>query len=207
MGDRRLWIAVGVPLAILAVAGGLVLFVWTLTDEFPRRMIRNALPLILGGALFIAYVLVALSDGRGLLVRISQAILAGLVIVVLAPGLFLLSHEAQESARRMEGFPGAGAGPVSSEREQSGIRWTGQAVGAWIALLAVSELLRLILRRQAGAEVLAPVALFLAGVILIDPNGWTAFAFAMVVLGIAGMAVWRPGSNQAPQARPGAGGS
>lgn len=74
-------------------------------------------------------------------------------------------------------------------------------LGFWLVVLASGELLRLVLKRPAGIDLLGPSILFVAGVSLIEPH-WAAWlVFATGLLSLAALALW---GRKTPESSPAA---
>jgi hypothetical protein len=146
-----------------------------------------------------AFVLLALADRRTLVARTAYALVAG--VLTFALGLLAASL----------GFDhGPTGGRMVIERTVSAVeievaaRSAARGFGGWLAVLAAGELLRLVLKRTAGTEVLAPAVLFLAGAILIDPQWGLGVAFAVALACLTAMSVWgRPAAAAGPRIPPG----
>ena len=160
--------------------------------------------LILAGILAAVFVPLALTEKRSLVVR-SAYVLAGMLLA-LSLGLLFASLGFERDARQ----PGSRsavervtpAAPAAVEIDVA-TRWAARGFGGWLAVLAAGELLRLVLKRPAGAELLGPALLFLAGAVLIEPHWGIGAAFAVGLACIAVVAVWGKTPNQ-PQQTPAA---
>jgi hypothetical protein len=59
-----------------------------------------------------------------------------------------------------------------------------------LVVLATGEMLRLILKRPVGSQLLGPVILFLAGALLFEPYWALGVAFAIGLAGIVVLSIW-----------------
>lgn len=148
----------------------------------------------LGVALFLTSILallfvpLALTDKRSL--RMQSAY--GIVGMAFALSLALLF-----ASLGFDPHMGSSAGRVVIERVTPpaievdvATKWAVRGFGGWLAILAAGELLRLVLKRSAGSEILGPSIVFLAGVLLIDPQWGTGMAFGVGLVCITITAVW-----------------
>jgi hypothetical protein len=147
-------------------------------------------------AALAAFASLALSDTVTPRGRAFQALLAAGVVLCL--GLFLAALTGAPADRpdtsptpAVMRLPPEATAAERAVRVEALTRWAGRAVGCWVVLLAATELLRLVIKRQAGAELLGPAAVFLAGVLLLDPGWAVGLGFALLVASAAGLAVWR----------------
>ncbi|MBN9519429.1 hypothetical protein J0H58_13045 [bacterium] len=164
-------------------------------------------------ACLAAFASLALTDTVTPRGRASQALLAAGVVLCL--GLFFAAlagapadRSDTPSAPAVTRLPPEVSAAERAARVEVSIRWAGRAVGCWVALLAASELLRLVLKRPAGAELLGPAAVFLAGVLLLEPGWAVGLGFVLLVTAAAGLAVWRrsaPREAAEPRAAPDSG--
>jgi hypothetical protein len=161
--------------------------------------------MFIAGALFLTvlfgagFVALALWEQRNLAVRILQVLVAGAFTLALGFLLAALGFE--------HGSPGGKAvveRTLPSIEVESATRWAVRAFGGWLVVLAAGELLRLVVKRTAGTELLGPAVLFLAGALLIDPQWGLGVAFAVGLVCVAAVSVWgRPIVPGAPPPVPG----
>jgi hypothetical protein len=155
--------------------------------------------LFLVAAFGTTFVVLALAEKRTLAARATYALVAG--VLTFALGLLAASL----------GFErGTSGGRMVIERTlpvelEVAARWAARGFGGWLAVLAAGELLRLVLKRTAGPEVLGSAVLFLAGAILIDPQWGLGVAFAVALACLTVGSVW--GRPAAPVVPPPPGGS
>jgi hypothetical protein len=65
------------------------------------------------------------------------------------------------------------------------IHHAAHGLGGWLVVMAAGELLRVILKRAAGTELLGPAILFLTGALLIEPQWGIALALAVGLASVA----------------------
>ena len=147
----------------------------------------------------VGFVVTALSEKRTLAARAAHAVVAALLTLALGLWFAALGFERGPTGGRMVMERG-----LTTVEVEVASRWALRAFGAWLVVLAGGELLRLILKRAAGTEVLAPAVLFLAGTLLIDPQWGIGAALAVALACLTAVSVWgRPGAPQAPPPRTG----
>jgi hypothetical protein len=140
--------------------------------------------IILVAVLSLAFVPLALTQRRGLAVRTAY-VLVGMFLAF----SFGLLFDSMEFGRVNDGRHTIAVPPPGLEVE-SATRWAVHAFGGCLAFLAAGELLRLILKRTAGTEIIAPTLLFLAGVLLVEPQWGAGAALAVGLAAVAVVAVW-----------------
>ncbi len=151
--------------------------------------------LFLTSILALLFVPLALTDKRSL--RMQSAY--GIVGMAFALSLALLF-----ASLGFDPHAGSSAGRVVIERVTPPVievdvatKWAVRGFGGWLAILAAGELLRVVLKHSAGSEILGPSIVFLAGVLLIDPQWGSGMAFAVGLVCITITTVW--GKTSPPQ--------
>jgi hypothetical protein len=127
-----------------------------------------------------AYLWLSLTDRRSITVRVWQGLAAGLF------GLALVLTAASLGRGGRSGIT-VRDGDISTE---AAVQLAARAVGGWLALLGVGELLRVGLKRRAGVELLEPLALLLAGGLVFSPHWSAGVALAVVLLALVGLHLW-----------------
>ena len=139
----------------------------------------------------VPYLLLSLTDRRGLGVRVGQGLAAGL----LGLALVLLAVNARHGdgewsgARPRVSVPTVAVVTIDAE---AAVQLAARAVGGWLVLLGFGELLRVGLKRRAGVELLEPFALALAGVLLLSPHWSVGVALAVDLLALVALHIWGP---------------
>ncbi|MBX9583554.1 MAG: hypothetical protein K2X87_24900 [Gemmataceae bacterium] len=146
--------------------------------------------LFLLAASAVSYLWLSLTDRRSITVRVWQGLAAGLF------GLALVLT-ATSVGRGVRSGVTVRSGDIDAE---AAVQPAGRAVGGWLALLGVGELLRVGLKRRAGVELLDPFALLLAGVLLFSPHWSVGVALAVVLLALVGLHIWGPRAAAPPPA-------
>ena len=144
----------------------------------------------------LIFVPLALTERSSLLFRslyVLSAMLFGLAL-----GLMLISLEPRRnssvtSVRPSFGqqFQTVGVESGSVIEVEIGMNWAVRALGIWIAIIGAGELLRLILKRTANTQLLGPVILFLAGVLLIEQHWVVGCSLAVSLIGLVTVSIWR----------------
>ena len=172
------------------------------TESLARILLVLAL---IGAVLFVGqYLAASIADGPGMFVPVYGAMVLVILFVPLAlterSSLFVRSILVCVAAllsilcTLVSGLP---HGYIMEEAAGRGVVTVGTAsllasrmLGIWLVLLAAGELLRLTLKREAGTRLLTPAAVFLGGVLLLEPHWGISLAFGAVALAIAVVAVW-----------------
>jgi hypothetical protein len=144
--------------------------------------------LLLTGILAAAFVPLALTEKRSLALR-SVYVLVGMVFTLSLGLLFASLGFERDSGPHTSRVPVERTTPAAVEIDLAA-RWAARGFGGWLAVLASGELLRLVLKRPAGAELLGPAVLFLAGAVLIEPQWGLGVAFAVGLACVAAVGVW-----------------
>ena len=134
------------------------------------------------------FILLALTEKRSLLVR-SLYLFVG-ILLTLSLGYMFTSFERHGDNRGSGGMERFAVGlPFIVETEKA-MQLSGRGLGLWLVLLASGELLRLILKRPVGSELLAPAVLLLLGTLLIEPIWVIGVPLTVALAGIAIVSVW-----------------
>jgi len=151
--------------------------------------------LVLTGISAVLFVPLALTERRSLILR-SVYVLAGMLLT-LSLGLLFAALGFERDLHQSGGrTPVERVTPAVVEVDLAA-RWATRGFGGWLAILAAGELLRIVLKRMAGGELLGPAVLFLAGAVLIEPQWGIGVAFAVGLVCVAVVAVWGRTPNPA----------
>jgi hypothetical protein len=158
--------------------------------------------LFLTGFVAVLFVPLALTEKRSLALRSAYLLVSMLLALSLGLLFASLGFERNTSGSRPNGRVSVESVTPAVIEMDLASRWAARGFGGWLAVLAAGELLRLILKRPTGAELLGPAVLFLAGAVLLDPQWGTAVAFAVGLVCVACVAVCGKTPNQALQQTP-----
>jgi hypothetical protein len=144
--------------------------------------------LFLSAVLGIAYVFLALTEKRTLLLQVLYALVAAILTFVLGMtfGSLGFDHRMSTSSTRMT----LEHGVLSGVEVESATRWATRGFGGWLTVMAAGELLRLMFKRLESPQLLAPVVLFLAGALLIEPHRGLGVALAVALICATALAIW-----------------
>jgi hypothetical protein len=175
-GLKRITLVLALIGAVLFVGFGVA---GVFADSGPEPGVRTIVGVYVVLVVVILFVPLALTERSSLFLRSLLVLVAALVAFwcTLLSGL-PHDHVIEEAA---------GGGVVTVETATPS---ASRVVGMWLVLLGAGELLRLTLKREAGTRLLAPAAVFLGGVLLLEPHWGISLAFGAVALAIALVAIW-----------------
>jgi hypothetical protein len=160
-----------------------------------------AIAIFLTVILAMMFVPLALTEKRSLILR-SAYVLVGMLFTFMLGELFIRirsgeDHHVLPSQRSVIPYTPTviEQGTPSAVDLEVAMRWAAHGFGLWLSILAAGELLRLVLKRIAGSELLGPFALFLAGALLIDPHWSLGLAIAVALACLAIISVYGGRSN------------
>jgi hypothetical protein len=134
------------------------------------------------------FILLALTEKKSLLVR-SLYLFVG-ILLTLSLGFMFTSFERHGDYRGPGGMEKFTVGlPIVVETEKA-MQLTVRGFGLWLVIVASGELLRLILKRPVGSELLGPAVLFLVGALLIEPYWVIGVPLSIALAGIVIVSVW-----------------
>ncbi|HEV3386970.1 MAG TPA: hypothetical protein VG097_19285 [Gemmata sp.] len=136
----------------------------------------------------VSFVPLALTEKKTLVVRSLYVLVA--MLFTLSLGFLFTNFERQGENRGPSGMVKFGDGFAATIDAEKAMHLAARGFGLWLVVLAGGELLRLILKRPVGHELLGSAVLFLAGASLIEPHWAIGLAIAVGLASIAIVSLW-----------------
>ncbi len=133
----------------------------------------------------LLYVPLALTDRKTLITR-SLYVIVGMMLTLTLCALFKSFESHNDSRGNVNLQQGISIVIDTHKSMQLALR----GFGLFLVILASGELIRLVLKRIAGSELLGPAILFLAGALLFEPYWAFGLAIAIGLAGIVVLGIW-----------------